>query len=168
MEQIYGFNSMFRTLFAIAIATDVAYFAWFVYGAVKHDWRYTTVQSCQMYVEVAKSIIVGAGIITSVLAGALEATSSIPRYLTGRTILCLAIAIAFSFLAIMLLTRATEAAIARCIDAQRKQGKVLNTLEGKLTWTEFTLEMICGFIALGSFLIGILYLGRIGFVLGQR
>jgi len=37
MEQIYGFNSMFRTLFAIA--ADVAYFAWFVYGAVKHDPR---------------------------------------------------------------------------------------------------------------------------------
>lgn len=160
MKQIYGFISMFRTLFTVAIAADVAYFAWFVYGAVKHDWRYTTVQSCQTYVEVAKSIIVGAGIITSVLAGALEATSSIPRYLTGRTVLCLAIAIAFSFLAIMLLTRATEAAIARGIDAQRKQGKVPNTSEGKLTWTEFTLEVICGFIALGSFLIGILYLGK--------
>ena len=159
---------MFRTLFAAAVIVDIAYFAWFVYSAVKHDWRYTTVQSCQMYVEVAKSIIVGAGIITSVLAGALEANSSIPRYLTGRTILCLAIAIAFSFLAIMLLTRATEAAISRGIDAARKQGKVQSISEGKLTWTEFALEVTCGFIALGFFLVGILYLGRIGFVLGQR
>lgn|SRR5690348_5874215 len=159
---------MFRTLFVAAIVADVAYFAWFVHGAVKHGWRYTTVQSCQMYVEVAKSIIVGAGIITSVLAGALEATSSIPRYLTGRTILCLAIAIAFSFLAIMILTRANEVAISRDIDAARKQRKVPNTSEGKLTWTEFALEVVCGFVALGSFLIGILYLGRIGFVFGQH
>ena len=47
---------MFRTLFVAAIVADVAYFAWFVHGAVKHGWRYTAVQSCQMYVEVAKSI----------------------------------------------------------------------------------------------------------------
>ena len=68
----------------------------------------------------------------------------------------------------MILTRANEVAISRDIDAARKQRKVPNTSEGKLTWTEFALEVVCGFVALGSFLIGILYLGRIGFVLGQH
>lgn len=160
----------FPVLVIVAILVDVLYFSWFVHGAYKHGMLWTTIQSCQMYAEVAKGAIIGAGIITSVLAAALESTSSIPHYLTGRTILFLAIAIFFSFVTIMVLTRATEAAIGREL---RKPGggeaRLANGgLQGQLTWTEFLVEITCGFVALGAFLIGILYLGRIGYVFSQR
>lgn len=163
-------DCIFPALVTVAIVIDVLYFFWFVHGAYKHDMRWTTVKSCQMYAEVAKGVIIGAGIITSVLAAALESTSSIPHYLTGRTILFLAIAIFSSFVTIMVLTRATETAIGRELrktgggDARLSNGD----LRGQLTWSEFLIEIAFGFVALGAFLIGILYLGRIGYVFSQR
>jgi hypothetical protein len=163
-------NCTFPALVTLALVVDVLYFSWFVHAAYKHDMLWTTMQSCQMYAEVAKGVIIGAGIITSVLAAALESTSSIPHYLTGRTILFLAIAIFFSFITIMVLTRATETAIGRELrkpsggDARLANG----SLQGRLTWAEFLVEIACGFVALGAFLIGILYLGRIGYVFSQR
>lgn len=151
---------VFSILFFAVILIDVAYFAWFI---CKPNWRNTTVQSCQMYVEVAKGLIISAGVVTAVLAGALESGSSIPHRLSGPTIFYLATAMAFSLLLIMVLTRATEAAIAR---ETEKGGQVQNG--GMLKWYEFGLEMICGFVALGTFLLGILYLGRIGFFLWRH
>lgn len=160
----------FPVLVVLAVIVDVVYFSWFVHGAYKHDMLWTTAQSCQMYVEVAKGIIIGAGIITSVLAGALDSASAIPHYLTGRTILFLALAIVSSFLTIMVLTRATETAIGREL-RKPAGGDAITTnggLQGRLNWAEFVVEVACGFVALGAFLIGILYLGRIGYILSQH
>jgi|SRR5579872_1187891 len=140
----------FPLLVFIVILLDAVYFAWFI---CKPNWRHTTPESCKMYVEVAKGLILSAGVVTAVLAGALESGSSIPHRFAGPTILFLAIAMAFSLFLIMVLTRATEAAIARAPHGNSG---------GILKWWEFTLEMVLGFVALGAFLLGILYLGRIG------
>ena len=161
---------MFPFLITLAVAIDAVFFSWIVHAAYKYDMMWTTFKSCGMYVRVAEGIIVGAGIITSVLAGAIEATSPIPHYLTGRTILFLAVAIVSSFLTIMVLTRATESAIGREMRKPNRGEAILTNgeLQGHLSWAEFIVEVVCGFIALGAFLIGILYLGRIGYVLSQR
>jgi protein-S-isoprenylcysteine O-methyltransferase Ste14 len=151
-------------LFASIILVDGAYIAWFVYGAVKHEMSWISMASTQMYTEVAKAVIVSAGIVSSVLPSAIE-SSKIPHTLTRPLMVYLAIAIVFSVLLIMILTRATETAIGRELRRRAASKEPTDphlSLQGKLNWMEFILAQICGAIALGAFMLGILYLGRIG------
>ena len=54
----------FPLLVFIVILLDAVYFAWFI---CKPNWRHTTPESCKMYVEVAKGLILSAGVVTAVL-----------------------------------------------------------------------------------------------------
>jgi hypothetical protein len=69
-------DTLFTTLFVVIIALDLAYLIWFVYGALKHDMLFISMKSMQMYVEVAKAVIVSAGIVSSVLASAMLSPST--------------------------------------------------------------------------------------------
>ncbi len=150
------------------ILLDLAYIFWFVYGACKHDMLWISMASAQMYSEIAKAIIVSAGIVTSILASAMAPSSPIPHYLTSRTMLYLAAAIIFSVLLIMVLTRAVETAVGRELRKGEKRGTAISAseLQGRLNPTEFGIALICGALAVGTFLLGILYLGRMGYILG--
>jgi hypothetical protein len=157
-------HCVFPMLFASIILVDAAYISWFIYGAAKQDMLWISMDSTQMYAEVAKAVIVSAGIVTSVLASAIL-SSSIPHTLTRPLMVYLAIAIVFAVLLIMILTRATETAIGREL-RRRAQSKEPTDprvpIQGKLNWVEFILALICGAIGVGAFMLGILYLGRIG------
>jgi len=114
--------------------------------------------------EAAKAVIISAGIVTSVLASAIL-SSTIPHTLTRHLMVYLAIAIVFTVLLIMILTRATEAAIGRELRRRTQFNERTDPsvpVQGKLNWVEFILALICGAIGVGAFMLGILYLGRIG------
>jgi len=157
----------FPLLVISILLVDAAYIAWFIYGAVKLDMMWISMESTQMYVEVARAVIISAGIVTSVLASAIR-TSSIPHTLTRPLMVYLAIAIVFSVLLIMVLTRATETAIGRELRRRAQVNEPTDpsvSIQGRLNWVELILALICGAIGLGAFMLGILYLGRIGWEL---
>lgn len=154
----------FPMLFAGIILVDAVYITWFLYGAAKQDMLWISMDSTQMYIEVAKAVIVSAGIVTSVLASAILSTS-IPHTLTRPLMVYLAIAIVFSVLLIMVLTRATETAIGRELRRRAQLNEPTDhsvPAQGRLNWVEFILALTCGAIGVGAFMLGILYLGRIG------
>ena len=62
----------FPMLFTTIILLDVAHIAWFIYGAPKHGMLWISMDSTQINIEVAKAVIVSAGIVTSVLASAMR------------------------------------------------------------------------------------------------
>jgi hypothetical protein len=159
-------DCLFRTLFAAIILVDGAYVVWFVYGAVKHDMLWISMESTQMYTEVAKAVIVGAGIVASVLAaGMSQNEKALP--VIRPMLAYLAVSIVFAVFLIMILSRATETAIGRELRKRKADNLPTNAsepIQGHLNWFEFVIAMICTAISLAAFMLGILYLTKLGYI----
>lgn len=158
-------DNLFITLFVVIIVLDLAYLIWFVYGALKHDMLWISMKSMLMYVEVAKAVIVSAGIVSSVLASAMLSPST-KSSAVRPTIAYLGLAIVFSIFLIMILTRATETAIGRELRRRATAHEPVmpgEDLQGKLHWFEFVLTIIVAGVALATFMLGILYLIKLAY-----
>lgn len=158
-------DTLFTSLFVVVIVLDLAYLIWFVYGALKHDMLYISMKSMEMYVEVAKAVIVSAGIVSSVLASAMLSPST-KSSAVRPTIAYLGLAIVFSVFMIMILTRACETAIGRELRRRTEVSEPVmpgEDLQGKLHWFEFVLTIVVGGVALGTFMLGILYLIKLAY-----
>jgi hypothetical protein len=158
-------DALFDVLLVAVVALNLAYLIWFVYGALKHDMLWISMESLNMYMEVAKAVIIGAGIVASVLAAAMISPSA-KAAAVRPTVLCLGLAIFFSVLLIMILTRSTETAIGRELRRRASANEPVlpnETIQGHLHWMEFLLSILSGGISLATFMLGILFLVRLAY-----
>ncbi len=111
-----------------------------------------------MYVDVAKTLITASGIGVALVASASARTlDSIAKFSMRVGVASLIICISASLLTILALTRGHERAQSRNMEAGR------GGEEGQLLDFELLFILIPGGIALASFLVGLLFLGRITF-----
>ena len=120
-----------------------------------------------MYVDGAKTLITAAGIAVALLASSTVASARITNGLIALSarvaVVSLISCVCFSFVVILALLRGFERAQARYIENQRKENKIPVAGEGKLNPGELLFILIPTGVALSSFLVGFIFLGRIAF-----
>ena len=146
-------------LFVLIAITAPTIFMWsFWRDAKRRQWNYTTETSRGMYVDVSKTLITASGIAVALVASAsARALDSLAKFSARVGVVSLIICISASLVTILALTRGHERAKARNIEAGR------GGEEGQLLDFELRFILIPGGIALASFLVGLLFLGRITF-----
>lgn len=151
-------------LFYLVVAVVVvvpAIFIWtFWRDARQRQWNYTTDASRAMYVDVAKTLITASGIAVALVASSsapLRVVDGVVRTSARVGVISLVLCLCTSLITILALTRGHERARSRNIESGR------GGEEGQLTNGELLFILIPGWIALSSFLMGALFLGRIAF-----
>jgi hypothetical protein len=138
-----------------------AYFLWtFWRDARKRNWNYTTESTRAMYVDIAKTMVTASGIAVALVASSaspLRAVDSIVRFCSRAGVVSLVLCLCTSLVTMISLTRNNERAVSRNLEAG-KSGR-----EGQLTNVELAFTLISAWLALSSFLVGALFLGRITF-----
>ena len=152
-------------LFHISVAIVVlgpAFFMWtFWRDAKRRGWNWTTEASRSMYVDVAKTMITASGIAVALVASSsftsLRQVDAIVKSSARIGVVSLVVCLCSSLATIIALTRGHERARSRNIEGGH------GGEEGQLTDTELGFILIPAWIALSSFLVGALFLGRITF-----
>ena len=151
-------------LFYFVVATVVivpAYFIWtFWRDAKAREWNWTTEASRTMYVDVAKTMVTASGIAVALVASSsapVRTVDAIVRVSARTGVVSLVLCLCTSLITMIALTHGHERARSRNLDAGR------GGEEGQLTDSELRLILIPAWIALSSFLVGALFLGRIAF-----
>jgi|SRR5690242_2992907 len=151
---------LFYLLVVAAVAVPAMFIWTFWRDAQARGWNWTTESSRAMYVDVAKTLITASGI-----AVALVASSFAPQRVVDATVrfsarvgvITLVLCICSSLMTILALTRGQERARARNIEAGQ------SAEEGQLTNTELLFILLPAWLALSSFLVAVIFLGRIVF-----
>jgi hypothetical protein len=144
------FPVMAGGLVLVFLLLGIAPFYW---SARTQGWRYVNPNSRQMYVDLAKTLVTSAGIASSIIVGTYS-RSALPAWMVGRALIWFVVCIVFSSIFILTLSRFYE--IAR----SREQSH-----EGALKDWELAIVLVCGAASFCSFLLGFLYVGRIGYSL---
>jgi hypothetical protein len=111
-----------------------------------------------MYVDVTKTLITASGVAVALVASdSSRALDPIAKFSAQIGVICLIVCITAGLATILALTRGHERARSRNIEAG-KGGE-----EGQLTDFELLFILAPGAIALCSFLVGLLFLGRVTF-----
>lgn len=111
-----------------------------------------------MYVDVSKTLITASGIAVALVASeSSRSLDPVAKFSAHLGVICLITCIAAGLTTILALTRGHERARSRNLEAG--QGGE----EGQLLDFELLFILIPGGIALSSFLIGLLFLGRVTF-----
>ena len=143
---------MFLVLNVLAWSLIVFFLFSILFLAKRDNWRYVDAESRQMYVDLAKSLITSAGIASAIIVGT-YAKGVAPAGMAGRALVSLVVCIIFStFCAV---------AISRLYEMARSCG------DGLLKNWELMVILILSVVALGSFLTGFLYIGRIGYLISS-
>jgi hypothetical protein len=142
----------------VAVAGPTIFVGSFWRDAKRKQWNYTTESSRAMYVDVAKTLITASGIAVALVASDLSrATDSIAKLSARVAVICLIVCIVASLTTILALSRGHERARSRNIEAGKGDH------EGQLLDLELLSILIPGAIGLSTFLVGLLFLGRITF-----
>jgi len=149
---------LFYLLVFVAVIAPAMFMWSFWRDAKRRQWNYTTEVSRGMYVDVTKTLITASGIGVALIASAsARALDAIAKFSTRVGVSSLIICISASLVTMLALTRGHEKARSRNIEAGR------GGEEGQLLDSELLFILIPGGIALASFLVGVLFLGRITF-----
>lgn len=151
---------LFYFLVALAVVCPAIFFWTFWRDAKKRQWNYTTDASRTMYVDVAKTLITASGIAVALVASSsapMRSVDVIVRISARGGVISLVLCLCTSLITMLSLSRGHERARARNLQA----GKGGN--EGQLTDSELLFTLIPSWLALSSFLVGALFLGRIAF-----
>lgn len=129
------------------------------------QWRWTSEDSRDMWMDSAKSMITAAGIAAALVASfGLDVTrvlnSGSLRYAKVSTA-CLVACVCSSMALILALSRGHEAAKSRNVLEQRARGNTAEIREGVLSYFSLSVILVLGLVALSSFFIGFMFLGRI-------
>lgn len=146
-------------IFVIAVIVAPSTFVWSIWrDAKRKNWNWTTESSRTMYVDVSKTLITASGIAVALVASDLVRASDLTAKVSARIgVICLILCITAALTTILALTRGYERARSRNIEA----GK--GGAEGQLLDFELLFILIPGAVALSSFLVGLLFLGRVTF-----
>jgi hypothetical protein len=151
---------IFYLLVVLAVAIPGIFMWTFWRDAKGRGWNWTTEASRTMYVDVAKTLITASGIAVALVASSSappRAVDAIVKTSARVGVIALVLCICSSLMTILALTRGHERARSRNIEAG-SGGE-----EGQLTGAELLFILIPGWVALSSFLLGALFLGRIAF-----
>jgi len=151
-------------LFYFVVATVVivpAYFIWtFWRDAKAHGRNWSSEHSRAMYVDVAKTMVTASGIAVALVASSsapLRTVDAIVRVSARAGVVSLVLCLCTSLITMLALTRGYEQARSRNLEVG-PGGE-----EGQLMDSELLLILIPAWVALSSFLVGALFLGRIAF-----
>jgi len=130
-------------------------------------WSWSSEDSRDAYVDVAKTLITASGIAVVLLASSASPERTADRvaaFSAKVAVVCLIACVGMSLVAMLALIRGHEEAKGRNIDERRAKGlSTFDVTEGKLTSGELLITLIPSAIALSSFLVGLLFLARIVF-----
>jgi hypothetical protein len=149
---------LFYLIIFIAVVGPAIFMWSFWRYAKQRQWNYTTDASRAMYVDVAKTLITASGIAVALVAVAFaRASDEVAKFSARVGVISLIVCISAALVTILALSRGHEMARSRNIEAG-KGGD-----EGQLSDFELLCILVPGWIALSSFLVGLLFLGRITF-----
>jgi formate-dependent nitrite reductase membrane component NrfD len=154
-------------IFVVVVAAFPLFFVGFIWReAQKRDWAWTNSDSRNMYVDAAKTLITASGIAVALLASSSVASartaSPLIAFSAKVASVCLISCVCFSLVIILALLRGYERAWSRNMEKRRtaEQGP---TNEGKLNNAELLFILVPSGVALSSFVVGFVFLGRIAF-----
>jgi hypothetical protein len=149
---------LFYLFVLLAIAAPTIFVRTIWRDAKKWQWNYITDSSRTMYVDVVKTLITASGIAVALVASAsAHALDSLARFSTRVGVISLIICISASFVTMLALIRGHEVARNKSI-AAGSSGQ-----EAQLSDSQLLSILIFADIAIASFLVGLLFLGRITF-----
>jgi len=152
----------------LLILSFVGHF-WYKAAAPNHvvsrQWRWTTQDSRDMWIDAAKTMITAAGIAAALVAsvglGSARPLSS-PSLLNAKVAtISLVACVCFSMALVLALSRGHEAAKSRNLIDQRMKGNFGEISEGVLSYFALAVILILGFLGLSCFFVGFMFLGRI-------
>jgi hypothetical protein len=138
--------------------------------AKTRGWSWTSVDSRDMYVDGAKTMITGSGIAVALLASSVfsqrTTENSLVVFSAKVGVVCLISCVCLSLIVILALLRGHERAKSRRIEKLRQAGKLspgIVVTEGQLNNGELLFILVPSALALSCFLVGFVFLGRIVF-----
>jgi hypothetical protein len=158
-----GYNSAaMRWLFYVSLAVAIAAPAIFMWSfwrdAKARQWNWVSDTSRAMYVDVVKTLITASGVAVALVASnSARAVDSIAKSSARVGVVSLIICISAALVTMLALTRGFERAQSRSIESGQ------TNIEGQLSDGELLFILVPGGIGLSSFLVGLLFLGRITF-----
>jgi hypothetical protein len=141
---------MFWVLNIAAWSLTILFLFFILFLAQRKNWRCIDADSRQMYIDLGKSLITSAGIASAIIVGT-YAKGVAPEWMAGRALIWLVACIIFATFYAVALSRFYEMAHSRGDDLLKN-------------W-ELRVILILSLFALGSFLTGFLYIGRIGYLM---
>jgi hypothetical protein len=151
-------NYLFYLFVLIAVLAPAKFVLSFWLHAKQLGWNYTTEDSRGMYTDVTKTLITASGIAVALMASiSTRAADSIAKSSSRVGVVSLILCICASLATMLALTRGHEKARSRNIEAKQSPD------EGQLTDGELLAILVFGGTALASFLVGMLFLGRVTF-----
>lgn len=157
--------------FVVVLVVAAAWFVWQYWHKArgKEDLRWIDIDSRNMYVDGAKTMITASGIAVALLASSTVASARTANDIVALSakfaVVCLIACVCFSFIAIMALLRTYELAHSRWVVAEVAAGRTENARiqQGALTNRELLWILVPAGVAISCFLVGFLFLGRIAF-----
>lgn len=146
---------MFWWIFFFVCGLATLFLLWFARLEFGQGRRWVREGDEKPYVELAKTTITSSGIGIAILVFALRSDNALPRewvrYATSSFVVCIVSSLVF--------------ALVEVVANQNALANVDRGEQGELTTWEMALMYVSGGLALESFLVGFLFLGRIVFVL---
>ncbi len=142
---------MFSAIALSAVGLCQVFFVWFLYGALRYNWRWVDRQSLSVYTDAAKTLITSSGIAVAIVVAGLRGDFKPPTWMLKTAIVLLITCILSAVAFMVVLARAWEAA------SSSPEG---DGSQGKLSWPILIVILIFADVALTSFLLGFIYLGR--------
>jgi hypothetical protein len=134
-------------------------------SVVSAQWRWTSEDSRDMWVDAAKTMITAAGIAAALVASlGLGLTRAVSLFFLRNekvSAVCLVTCVCSSMALILALSRGHEAAKSRYLLEQRTKGNMGKITEGALSNFALRIILLLSFVALSSFFIGFAFLARI-------
>jgi len=144
---------------AVVLGVPIPFLWSFWRDAKKKGWNWTTESSRAMYVDICKTLLTASGVAVALVASdSPHASDSIAKSSARWGVIFLIACIVSGLATMLALTRGHERARSRNIDAGG--GSVE---QGQLTNFELRCILIFGYVALSTFVVGLLFLGRITF-----
>lgn len=131
------------------------------------QWRWSSEDSRDMWIDVVKTMISASGIAAALLAAlTLGSPAGTVRPLVAHSVksatVLLVICVCVSMVAILILARGHETAKSRNLERLRRQDQpTTGVTGGLLEISTFCFLLLAGFISLSGFFVGFLFLARI-------
>jgi hypothetical protein len=170
MAENHAWTCVFYIFVSTLSAAPFLFVLHYWHEAKTKGWSWTSVDSRDMYVDGAKTIITGSGIAVALLASSVfsqrTTAAGLIVFSAKVAVVCLISSVCFSLIVILALLRGHERAKSRHIEKLRHAGKLtpgIAITEGQLNNAELLFILVPSAIGLSCFLVGFVFLGRIVF-----
>ena len=162
----------FCTLIVLVELSIICFLGHILYKATRNveaavQWRWSSEDSRDMWMDAAKTMISASGIAAALLASLTLAPhqtdklSPIVASSVKTATVSLVVCVCVSMFLILALARGHEAAKSRQVEKRRQEGYTGETTAGPLSNFALCIILVASFIALSSFFVGFLFLARL-------